>query len=178
MWWVDRPRHGLAVLSVLAVAALSAGCIRPLYGPENASVTGGSVRATLASIDVPMIPNRLGHTLRNELVFLLEGRDNPDAVRRYRLQIAVTESVSATIVNSTLQRADAATVSAIASYSLVLVESGAPVTAGSVSAQASYERSTQRFASLRAARDAQQRVARLLAEQIHYQLAGKLSQNR
>jgi LPS-assembly lipoprotein len=168
----------MLIVALLGIGLLAGGCIRPLYGPENASVTGGSVRATLAAIDVPMIPDRLGHTLRNELVFLLEGRDNPGTPRQYRLQVAVTESVSATVVSSTFQRADAATVNAVASYALVPVAGGAPVVSGSASASASYERSTQRFASLRAARDAQQRVARLLAEQIHFQLASKLSQSR
>jgi LPS-assembly lipoprotein len=44
-----------------------------------------------------------------------------------------------------------------------------------VSGFATYERSPQRFANLRAARDAQQRVARHLAEQIHLQLSTKLT---
>ncbi|MCU0885470.1 MAG: hypothetical protein MUC44_11105 [Beijerinckiaceae bacterium] len=121
-----------------------------------------------------MIPDRLGHTLRNELVFLLDGRDG-SAIKRYRLQIATTERVTTTLVNSAFQRADAASVQGTATYKLLSLADGKPVVEGSVSGFATYERSPQRFANLRAAADAQQRVARHLAEQIHLQLATKLT---
>ena len=176
---VDRPaslarRPILTTAFLVGLGLALAGCIRPLYLPSTASTQGDSVRSTLAAIDVPMIPDRLGHTLRNELVFLLDGRDG-SAVKRYRLQIATNESVTTTLVNSAFQRADAASVQGTASYKLLSLPDGKVVLDGSVSGFATYERSPQRFANLRAARDAQQRVGRHLAEQIHLQLSTKLT---
>ncbi len=80
----ERRNLKRAAFAAIAVAALGlGGCIQPLYAPTALSSQGGSIRATLAAIDVPMVPDRMGHTLRNELVFLLEGRDS-NAPKRYR----------------------------------------------------------------------------------------------
>jgi LPS-assembly lipoprotein len=49
------------------------------------------------------------------------------------------------------------------------------VATGSAFAVTSYERSSQRFANLRAARDAEIRSARALAEQIRVRLAADLA---
>jgi LPS-assembly lipoprotein len=166
------PTRRILVAGGLAVAL--AGCVRPLYAPTTLSREGDNVRAALAAIDVPMIPDRLGHTLRNDLVFLLEGREG-GAPKRYTLLVATNENVATTIVSSAFQRADAASVQASANYRLIANRDQREVASGSVSGFATYERTPQRFANLRAARDAQLRVARFLAEQIHLQLAAKLA---
>jgi LPS-assembly lipoprotein len=171
-----RMHRGLLarLIGASVVAVGLSGCIRPLYAPTTASTQGGSVREALAAIDVPMIPDRLGHTLRNELVFLLEGRD-ATGPKRYRLLVATNENISTAVVSSEFQRADAATLQASANYRLLANEGNREVLSGSVSGFATYERSPQRFANLRAARDAQLRVAKYLAEQIQLQLATKLA---
>jgi LPS-assembly lipoprotein len=158
----------------LGVSLGLAGCVQPLYAPTTISTQGVSVREALASVDVPMIPDRLGHTLRNELVFLMEGRDSVGP-KRYRLLIAASESVTATITTSATQRADSASVSGTANYRLLSIADNREIAAGTAISFATYNRNTQRFANLRAARDAQQRVARQLAEQIHIQIAAKLA---
>lgn len=176
----DRTRTGqlsspIAVIVCILTATALGGCIRPLYAPTTASTEGASVRATLAAIDVPQIPDRLGHTMRNELVFLLEGRDNPPP-KKYRLLVATNENVAATVVNSQFQRADIGSVNGSANYRLLsLTEPSKVVASGSVTGFASFENTTQRFANLRAIREAQQRLAKHLAEQIHLQLATKLT---
>ncbi|MGL4439434.1 MAG: hypothetical protein ACRCUE_09190 [Bosea sp. (in: a-proteobacteria)] len=158
------------------MAALSlGGCIRPLYAPTTASTQGGNVRDALAAIDVPMIPDRMGHTMRNELVFLLEGRDNR-APKRYQLLVATNESVAASIVNSAFQRAEIGTLNGSANYRLMsLSDPTKQIASGSITGFASFENTPQRFANLRAIREAQQRLAKYLAEQIHLQLAAKLA---
>lgn len=175
MWSVSFSKGLVRALVLAGVGLAATGCIRPLYGPQTASIEGSaSVRAALASIDVPMIPDRLGHTLRNELVFLLEGREAGAPAKRYRLLVATNESVAVAIV-SAFQRADAASVQGTANYRLLSIADNREVLNGSVTGFATYERSPQRFSNLRGARDAQLRVARFLAEQIHLQLATKLA---
>ncbi len=170
----DKAFRAARCLLVLSLAVGVAGCVRPLYGPSTASTQGSSVRSTLASIEVPMVPDRLGHTLRNELVFLLEGREGGPP-KRFKLLVATNEAVATTIVNSVFQRADVASVQATANYRLLSADETNVVLNGSVTGFASYERTPQRFSNLRAARDAQLRVAKYLAEQIHLQLATRLA---
>lgn len=164
-----------AVIASTILAIGLGGCIRPLYSSATTSTDGSSVRAALASIDVPEIPDRMGHTMRNELVFLFEGRDG-QAQKRYRLLVTTNERVAATVVNSQFQRADIGTVNASANYRLLsMAEPPTLVARGSVTGFASFENTTQRFANLRAIREAQHRLAKSLAEQIHLQLATKLT---
>jgi LPS-assembly lipoprotein len=163
------------VTAAVVVALSVAGCIRPLYAPTTASTEGTSVRAALSAIDVPIIPDRMGHTMRNELVFLLEGRDNPGP-KRYRLLVATNESLGSAIVNNQFQRADIGTLNGSANYRLMsLSEPAKVIVSGSVTGFASFENTPQRFANLRAIREAQQRLSKHLAEQIHLQLATKLA---
>ena len=50
------------------------------------------------------------------------------------------------------------------------------ITTGTATAQATYDRFNQRFATVRAARDAEIRLAKTLAEQVKTRLAATLSQ--
>ena len=170
-------RHGRTSLCLAALVTLGlglGGCVRPLYSSATQATTGESVRSALSAIDVPMVPDRLGHTLRNELVFKLDSRGEATP-KRYRLLISANESIVTTLVSSQFQRADSASVQATANYRLIGIADSRVIASGSVTGFASYERTPQRFANLRAARDAQQRVAAYLAEQIHLQLATKLA---
>jgi LPS-assembly lipoprotein len=71
-------------------------------------------------------------------------------------------------------RAAAATLVANATYTLTALD-GRPITTGGASASASYDRYIQRFANVRASRDAEIRIARLLAEQIKTRLSAVLA---
>jgi LPS-assembly lipoprotein len=64
-------RAALAMIGIMAMGM--GGCFRPLYADSTTAVTGGSVKANLSAIEVMTIPDRLGHYLRNELVFDLDG---------------------------------------------------------------------------------------------------------
>jgi LPS-assembly lipoprotein len=62
-----------------------------------------------------------------------------------------------------------------ADYRLLPIAGGAPAASGVAFVTASYDRTSQRFANLRAARDAEIRSARSLADQIRTRLAADLS---
>ena len=62
-----------------------------------------------------------------------------------------------------------------ANYSLVKVDGGAEVVKGVASVAAAYDRTTQRYADLRAARDAEIRIARTLSSEISLRLASALA---
>ncbi len=119
---------------------------------------------------VDPLPDRLGHYLTQELRYELDGSGG-QATPKYRLTMTVNERVQSAIVNSATGRASSATVVVNATYTLTPVEGGATIVSGSAVATASYDRNQQRYAAIRAARDAEIRIARTLAEQIKTRIA-------
>ena len=173
------PRRAGAWSPRIAAAGLLAlslgGCFRPLYGP---TASGERVQDMLAAIDVAAIPappgsERLGHHLRSELVYELNG-SGIERPKRYKLAIAVAERLQFPIVETGASRASAATLFVDATYTLSALD-GAPVVTGRESSSATYDRSAQRFANVRAARDAQIRVSKDLASTIRLRLASALA---
>ncbi|MFI5013779.1 MAG: LPS assembly lipoprotein LptE [Hyphomicrobiales bacterium] len=157
MWSSDRLHLGVYGSALADMPALS-GCIHPLYGPNGVS-------AQLSQVEVAPIPDRVGHYLAEELKFQTDGSGPPPAPR-FRLNITTTESVGGLITNLRSLTSDAASVTVTASYSLVEIAGGKEVAKGTATAAASYDRSQQRFANVRAARDAELRAATVLADQI------------
>ncbi|HUB64958.1 MAG TPA: LPS assembly lipoprotein LptE [Methylocella sp.] len=165
----QRPR-GLA-LPVLCMALALSGCLQPLYGPLSA---GGDVASELQAIAIDPIPNRLGHYLGNELIFALNGTGS-HVPAKYRLTVAVTEAVQTPLIDTVTGYPTAANVVVTADYTLVPVQGGEPIAKGQVTTLASYDRTSQRFANLRAARDSEIRDAKTLADQLRTRIAAAFS---
>ena len=168
--------RGLRIAAVAAVALALSACIRPLHGP---TASGGRMQDAPAAIQIEPVAaadaqQRLTHYLRSELVFDLDGSGQPRP-KRYKLTIAAAEVVSAPIVDTISGRAQAATLRADAAYTLATLDGTRVITSGKASATASYDRHVQRFANVRAARDAEMRAAKLLSEQIKTRLAAALA---
>jgi LPS-assembly lipoprotein len=161
------PRTGAALLAAFSLA----GCIRPLYGPLS---EGGNVAGELQAITVDPIPNRLGHYLGNDLIFTLNGTGS-HVPPKYRLKVTVSESSQTPLLNTVTGYPTAGNVVMNADYQLLPVQGGAPITKGHVSTFSSYDRTSQRFADIRAARDAEIRDAKTLADQISTLIAGAMA---
>ncbi len=167
-----RSRGPAACLAAFVLASSVSGCIRPLYAPINAGA--GDVAAELRTIAIDPIPDRLGHYLGNELVFAFNGTGST-VQPRYRLSVTVRQNVQTPLIDTVQGHASAGDLLASADYRLVPVEGGAPIAAGTVMAVASYDRTSLRFANLRAVREAEIRSARTLAEQIQARIAAVLA---
>jgi LPS-assembly lipoprotein len=160
----SKPVLGLA----LGLAALGlSGCIEPMYGPLSSNP---ELPAQLASIEVAPIPDRMGHYVRNELIFDLNGTGASFAPR-YRLDVKLGEQVRTPIVDTVTGRATSASVVIKAEYRLLTIPDGAIVTEGTAMSLASYDRFSNRIANVRAARDAEIRDARVVADSIRTRLA-------
>ena len=155
--------------SAVAAALLLGGCFQPMYGSLN-----GQLQGELQAIAVDPIPDRLGHYLGNELIFAFNGTGSP-VTPKYRLLVTVAERVQTPLIDTFFNRATAATVFVDANYQLLPAAGGAAVLSGTATSLASYDRSAQRFANLRAARDAEIRNAKTLADQIHTRIAAALA---
>lgn len=167
-----RSRVPGACFAVLLLAASVSGCIRPLYAPINGGV--GDVAGDLRAIAIDPIPDRLGHYLGNDLVFAFNGTGS-QVPPRYRLSVALRQSVMTPLIDTVSGHASAGNLVVNADYRLVPVEGGAPIVSGTATTIASYDRTSLRFANLRAARDGEIRAARTLAEQIQARIAASFA---
>jgi LPS-assembly lipoprotein len=168
-----RP-HGRALPRIFAALPISfalSGCIQPLYGPLSA---GGDVASELQAIAVEPIPNRLGHYLGNELIFGFNGTGS-QVPPKYRLFVTVTENVQSPLIDTVSGYPSAANVVVNADYRLVPARGGEPIAKGQATVVASYDRTSQRFSNLRAARDAEIRDAKRLADEIRIRLAAAIA---
>jgi LPS-assembly lipoprotein len=158
--------------SVFAFALALSGCIQPLYGPD---VGGGSVAAEMQAIKIEPIPDRLGHYVENELIFALNGTGSSPAPK-YRLIVTLHERLATPVINTVTGQAEAGDVNVDADYRLLpIAGSGQPIAAGNVTQFVAYDRNSQRLSSVRAARDAEIRNAKTLADQIRTRIAAVLA---
>jgi LPS-assembly lipoprotein len=159
-------RTTLLRLSIPVALALGlGGCLRPVHGP---SLTGGSrVSNLLAQVSVSQIDGYLGYILKSELDYLLTGGGEPVNSGRYLLKIKTQQTKASSIIDASTGRAQIATLQIEAVYVLLDQQDGGKIKAsGKTFASASFDRSQLRFATLRAERDAEQKVAKSLAERL------------
>ena len=184
MWRLDwRPLHRLALrlAGVGAAGAVVAGCFQPLYGDASftASSTSPSVAAAMATVDVNQIAaangtplSRIAVEVRNKLLFNLTG-GGAAAPPAYRLNINLTANNLSVIVDINSGRPDTENYALNASYTLQDIKSGKPVFTSQTFARVSYDvpGQAQRFARARGLRDAEDRAAQLIADNIRARLA-------
>lgn len=163
----DRPGR-LRALLVVAALTLLAGCnIRPLYGTVGASAPA---QEELAAIDIEPAKTRVEQVLRNELIFMFQ-RGGEAAPTRYRLKMILNQSESAVAVEELADVPAAYLLQITASFVLTDAATGQTLLTGSTFANASYDFSSQRFANLRAAEDAEDRAAKTIADDIRTRIA-------
>lgn len=163
---------GPRVFAALLLALALSGCgIHPLYAPL---ASGGDVAGELQAIKVEEIPNRIGHYLGNDLIFALNGTGS-QVPPKYKLTVKVGEAIQTPLIDTVTGYPTAANVVVTADYELSPMHGGEPVTKGQAVAVASYDRTSQRFANLRAARDGEIRTAKTLADQISTRIAAVIA---
>jgi LPS-assembly lipoprotein len=163
----------VAKAMTLGCGLLVGGCVQPLY--MTAAPGGGAVGDELQLIKVEPIPDRLGHYVTNELISQLNGTGSSPPPK-YRLVVTLTERMSTPIINTFTGQAEAAAIAVDAKYQLFAVAGGdKPLVSGSVMEFVSYDRTSQRLSNVRAARDAEIRNAKTIAEQIRTRIAAALA---
>lgn len=162
----------LLPLLAVALSVSLGGCFRPLYGP---TASGQNVSDQLASVEVVVIPKvsqeRLAHYVEQALRFDLDGSGR-QRTKAYRLELNLSQEVLTSSVNQATGQAVAAIVRVNANYKLIAAGSTKVLASGMATASSGYDRTPQRFSNLRAARDAELRAAKTLAEQLQTKLAG------
>jgi LPS-assembly lipoprotein len=166
-------------VAVLALAGLTAGCFQPLYG-DRAMVGGSSgVGARLSGVDVLPIdaPNgsrlaRVGVDVRNELIYDLTGGGQPGPTT-HKLTVRLTSTSSQVIVDINTARPDIQNYGIDATYTLTDLATGKVVVTGQTFSRVSFNvpGQEQRFAGARGLRDAENRAAKVIANNIQSRLA-------
>ncbi len=174
MWW-PKAERGFAApwpaavrIVALALALVAAACnVRPLYAPLP---DGSTASDSLRSIEILEIPTRVGQRLRNDLVFGFNGGGEALAAR-YELKIVLTETLASVSVEQFSDTPAARLLRLDATFILRDINTGKSMMSGSSFASASYDFSEQRYANIRAERDAQNRAARVIADDIRLRIA-------
>lgn len=164
----------ILVISTLVMPL--AGCFTPLYKQSEAG-QASSTQSMLAGIEIAPMGTRAGVELRNELMFLLNNGQAPQTPQ-YRMEMNITESGIISISDPVSGRPQAYATGMRVTYRVFKGIEKTPHITGVAMADTAYDRTQQRFAALRAARDAQDRAIKTVADQIRLQLAAKLSVQR
>ena len=167
-----------ALISALALSCLLTGCFEPLYG-ERTLAGGPGLRQRLSAVAVDTIrapsgsPSaRIAVELQNDLNFeLTGGAGQPN--KTHRLTINMATQNQQVIVDITTARPDVQQFGINVTYTLVEVATGKSVVTGTTSARVSYDNpgQQQRFANARGQRDAENRAAKVISENIKSRLA-------
>lgn len=164
-----RLRYRIGPASIVAIAAslwLSACSVQPVYGPGP---SGGSVAQTLRSIVIEPVDSRVAQEVRNNLIFNLTG-GGAVADPKYRMKLRVTTTETAlgiTREGSAPVYSDTVTVS----YTVTEMSSGDIILRETARGTASYDQYSQNFANIRARRDAENRAAKQVADEIRLRVA-------
>ncbi|HVG50696.1 MAG TPA: LPS assembly lipoprotein LptE [Xanthobacteraceae bacterium] len=166
------------IFALFALALSLGGCFQPLYGDRTATAAGANVKAQMASVDVMQIaaPNasaeaRLAVELRNQLLFELTGGPTP-SVPAHQLRIRLVSTRLSVIVDVTTARPDNEIYGLNAYYELVEMKTGKVVVKDNTFSRVSYDipGQQQRFARARGLRDAENRAAQTIADNIRNRL--------
>jgi len=177
MSWPEFPRL-LRLLLALALAGLTAGCFQPLYGDKSA-VGGSGIGEKLSAVTVADVKApgatrlvRVGYEVRNELLYQLTG-GGAAASPRYELSITIGSQNQQVIVDINTARPDIQYYGIDCTYTLVELSTKKPVLTSKTFTRVSYNipGQEQRFAGDRGLRDAENRAAKGIAENIRNRLA-------
>jgi len=181
MWWLERdPMRCLVcrLACIVCLGGLTAGCFQPLYA-EHALNSSASISNALSGVDVTQISapsgsseSRVAVEVRNQLLFDLTGGAAP-APPTHRLAIRMSSSRLSVIVDINSGRPDVEDYGLNVHYTLNDIKTGKPVISGTTFARVSYDipGQAQRFARARALREAENRAAKLIADNIRSRLA-------
>jgi LPS-assembly lipoprotein len=172
-----RRRIAARLLAVAALAGLTAGCFQPMYAEHTDGTPG--LREKLMGIELPPVdkPNasrdaRIGVEIRNALAFKLYGNATGMAPT-HRLVLRFNTSRSSLMIDPATALPSSENYGIDAQYNLIEIVSNKSVMTGSTFSRVSYDipGQLQRFARARAFRDAEDRAAKEIAENIQTRLA-------
>jgi LPS-assembly lipoprotein len=170
-------RLAARLFAIAALAALTAGCFQPMYAEHSNG--SPALREKLMGVELPPVdkPNasreaRIGVEVRNALAFKLYGSAT-GMPPTHRLVLRFNTNRSSLMVDPATGLPSSENYGIDAQYNLIEIASNKSVMTGSTFSRVSYDipGQLQRFARSRAFRDAEDRAAHEIAENIQTRLA-------
>jgi LPS-assembly lipoprotein len=172
-----RTRIAARLLVVATLSALTAGCFQPMYAEH----TNGTpdLREKLMGVELPPVdkPNasrdaRIGVEIRNALAFKLYGTAT-GMPPTHRLVLRFTTTRTSLIVDPNTALPSSENYGIDAQFNLVEIATNKSVMTGTTFSRVTYDMpgSYQRFSRNRAYRDAEDRAAQEIAENIQTRIA-------
>src|SRR6201991_3892022 len=175
--WSARTRIAIRLLAVAALAGLTAGGSQPMYAERSDGTP--ALRDKLMGVDLPPVdkPNgtrdaRLGVEIRNALAFKLYGNAT-GMPPTHKLVLRFNTSRSSLMLDPATALPSSENYGIDAQYNLIDLATNKSVMTGTPFSRVSYDipGQLQRFARARAFRDAEDRAANEIAENIQTRLA-------
>lgn len=176
-----RTRIAARLLAVAALAALTSGCFQPMYAEHSDGTP--ALREKLLGVELPPVdkPNgspeaRIGVEIRNALAFKLYGNAT-GLPPTHRLVLRFNSGRSSLLVDPNTALPTSENYGIDAQFNLVEIATNKSVMTGTTFARVSYDLpgSYQRYSRTRALRDAEDRAAQQIAENIQTRLASFFS---
>ena len=173
MWW----RNPIRIGAVIALGALNAACFQPLYASRT--VSGTPLGTAMAQVQVERVdaPNgtpeaRIAVELQNQLDFEMNGGGGMISPT-HRLKVRMTFGRSSIITDPSTGRLLAEITAINASFTLTELATGNAVMSGNTFSRVSsdYPGQQQRFARVRARLEAEDRAAKVIAEDVRTRVA-------
>jgi LPS-assembly lipoprotein len=170
-------RIAVRLMAVAALAGLTAGCFQPMYAEHTDGTP--DLREKLMGVEIPPVdkPNasreaRVGIQIRNDLAFKLYG-NAAGMPPTHRLVLRFSTSRYSLIIDPNTGLPSSENLGIDAQYNLVEIATNKSVLNGSTFSRVTYDMpgSYQRFARSRAMRDAEDRAAQEIADNIQTRLA-------
>lgn len=169
------------LIGTLGLLSLLASCtVEPLNATSSnrlsADGTSASVRTIMKSISVDPVRERVAQQVRNNLLFELNG-GQLEPGGQYKVSLRVSPSTRSLAVEGDSLSSTSAQAVVRVNYRLIDMTSGKPISEGIRQAVASFDQTPQSYANERAARDAQNRAAKAVAQQVRLAIGQALTQN-
>ena len=170
-------RIAVRLLAAAALAGLTAGCFQPMYAEHTDGTP--DLREKLMGVELPPVdkPNasrdaRIGVEIRNALAFKLYGNAT-GMPPTHKLVLRFTTTRASLIVDPNTALPTSENYGIDAQYNLVEIATNKSVMSGSTFSRVTYDMpgSYQRFSRSRALRDAEDRAAQEIADNIQTRLA-------
>ncbi len=182
MWYsrLENMFSNVSKIGLFSALALLAACtVEPLNSstPNSQLATGiqpASIGSILASTTVKPVTTRSAQQVRNNLLFAMNGGELQSG-GQYNVVLDVESKSYNLSIERNSNAPTSAQVAITANYQLVENRSGKTVANGKRRALSSYDRTSQSFANERAERDAQNRAAKELAQQLRLAIAQSLA---
>lgn len=157
---------------VLLLMGLLAGCFQPMYADRSVvGGTGPNLRESLRDVEIAKVEGRVGQEVRDDIIFELSGGLGNPAGAPYRLNLQIATNSYNAIIDAQSGLPQTETVTFDVTYKLQDVANERVVMTDKAIARVSIDRTQQRYARVRAVRDAENRAAKIVAEQIRARVA-------